>query len=108
MYAEDEKAAAYYNHLQAIQRKRKAAHVAKRAREAARAQAQAEREAAFKTELARTRVMEEEKRKRQQLKLQEEEKRKRRAHAEIISRRKAETRPREPEDSVHTLRTRTR
>lgn len=108
MYAEDEKAAAYYNHLQAIQRKRKATHAAKRAREAARAQAQAEREAAFKTELARTRVMEEEKRKRQQLKLQEEEKRKRRAHAETISRTKAETRPREPEDSVHTLRTRTR
>lgn len=108
MYAEDEEAAAYYNHLQDIQRKRKAAHAAKRAREVARAQAQAEREAAFKAELARTMVMEEEKQKRHQLKLQEEERRKRRAHAEIISRTKAERRAREPEDSVHTLRTRTR
>lgn len=108
MYAEDEKAAAYYNHLQAIQRRREVAHAAKRARETAREQAQAEREAAFKAELTRARVMEEEKRKRQQLKLQEEERRKRRAHAETISRTKAETRAREPEDSVHTLRTRTR
>lgn len=108
MYAEDEEAAAYYNHLQDIQRKRKAAHAAKRAREVARAQAQAEREAAFKAELARTMVMEEEKQKRHQLKLQEEERRKRRAHAEIISRTKAERRAREPEDSVHTLRIRTR
>lgn len=108
MYAEDEEAAAYYNHLQDIQRKRKAAHAAKRAREAAHAQAQAEREAAFKAELARTRVMEEEKQKRHQLKLQEEERRKRRAYAETISRAKAERRSREPEDSVHTLRTSTR
>ncbi|KGB77261.1 hypothetical protein CNBG_3099 [Cryptococcus deuterogattii R265] len=108
MYAEDEEAAAYYNHLQAIQRKREAAHAAKRARETARAQAQAEREAACKAELARARVMEEEKQKRQQLKLQEDERRKRRAHAETVSRKKAERRAREPENSLHTLRTRTR